>query len=93
MAITAGRVARGQVGCDGFNDTHGFVKQDERVWVTYAGDGCRWHKRSIWLDFLGDRYVLGLDGDRFVRLDDRQELWTWEPVDERHPNVAPATEF
>lgn len=92
MEITAGMVKRGYVEADGENDTHGFSKQDERVWVKFIRDE-RWHKRSVWVDYLGDRYVLNDNGNAFTRLLLGREIWTWAPVDERHPNVAPTMEF
>lgn len=93
MEIKAGMVRRGYVEADGENDTHGFRKQDRRLWVMFTGKGWQWHKRSEWIDYLGDRYVLSLEGDRFIHLANRREIWAFAPVDEEHPNVAPKMAF
>lgn len=92
MEITAGMVRRGYVEADGENDTHGFRKQDRRVWVEFRED-FRWHKRSVWVDFLGDEYVLALDGNRFSRLAHGDSIVRWEQVDESRPNAAPTMEW
>ena len=92
MEITAGMVRRGYVETDGENDTHGFIKQDRRVWVEFRED-FRWHKRSVWVDYLGDEYVLALDGNRFSRLAHGDSIVRWEDVDESHPNAAPKMEW
>lgn len=88
MEITAGMVRRGYVLTDYENDTHGFRKQGERVWVKFTCDE-HWHKRSVWVDYLGDRYVLNLESSAFTRLLLGREIWTWAPVDESCPNVVP----
>jgi len=89
MALTPGMKRRGYVESDGYSDTHGFRRTDDKVWVTFFGDPDHWCKRWVWVDYLGDWYVSDYDGERFERLTGGSEVCSWEWADERWPMVPP----
>lgn len=65
-------ILEGYVFTDNISDTHGFKKVScpSRAWCRFFGPMFDTYvSRRVWVDYLGDYYVLDLDCSRFVKLD------------------------
>ena len=63
-------IRNGHVETDNQSDTHGFTRTEKEAWVSFRGLP---HSlpllRDVWVDYLGDYWVLGIGEERFERLD------------------------
>ncbi len=81
--ISEADIIRGYVLTDGYSDTHGFrCHRGKRAWCHFRGPMVEeLVSRAVWVDHLGDYYVLDLECDHFVRLgggDDVADYWIEE---------------
>lgn len=70
--IAQNDILKGYVHTDNISDTHGFrvCHNPKRAWCNFYGPMADTVvSRRIWLDHLGDYYVLDLGCSRFVKLD------------------------
>ncbi|MBQ9006031.1 MAG: hypothetical protein IJ092_06625 [Atopobiaceae bacterium] len=76
---------------DNYTDTHGFKKTSNKTLVTWRRPDLRTCLRDVWVDHLGDTYVIEPGLTRFVRLDsyevstysnDPELVLSWQAIGE-----------